>query len=393
MYYIRIYDGNTLKKSCGTGTTCTYDVSQSSATTKTYTAKIVYGSDIQAESEEEPVTWQEPATTLPSCNAQCTSIPGSYEGGVCSSENLFDADKCSAANKWRDYSATVTGSSCSDTCYCYQETTCGVGCTQCPGGCEGDDNCAATTPDPTCSQSSATCSSPDGIINCGDSVSGCLWKYDWKYYRVPSSAEKGVTVTLTYSGDDCNVNDLYIYDNSCNEIDRLDDSSLVKSWFDIPTTNIRVGLDGDTTTNDNCQWTLSVSCDEIECTSDPDCTNNPKGNKCLNTNNPNIDNVCGCVTSNNCAWSGGTVNTFCPNVPPIIPPDAGWSANYILPTCLGTPGRCQCDPSCGSGSAANSRCAPNYCCTGQDPQGPKESATTPYTCVMEGDIQNPWLCT
>ncbi|GAI37575.1 unnamed protein product, partial [marine sediment metagenome] len=111
-----------------------------------------------------------------------------------------------------------------------------------------------------CPQSSATCSSPDGSIACGGTKSGCLYKTDWKYYSVPSSAGKEVTVTLTMSGTGCNSNDLYIYDSSCASNIYISGGNLwTETWTGTPSTDIIIGIDGDSS-NENCLWDLSVTC-------------------------------------------------------------------------------------------------------------------------------------
>lgn len=110
-----------------------------------------------------------------------------------------------------------------------------------------------------CLISGSTCSSPEGSISCGGTKSGCLNANDWKYYSVPGSAGKEVTVTLTYSGTGCNVNDLYIYKSNCTSIYISSGNLWTETWTGTPATDIRIGIDGDSS-NPNCQWTLSVGC-------------------------------------------------------------------------------------------------------------------------------------
>ena len=112
---------------------------------------------------------------------------------------------------------------------------------------------------PECPESSSTCENPDGSVYCGQSISGCLYKTDRKYYRVPDAADfQSVTVTLTYSESDCYDNDLFIYDDSCLCIGG-DEGDVVDTWSGTPSTPIIIDIDGDSS-NPNCQWTLEVSC-------------------------------------------------------------------------------------------------------------------------------------
>ncbi len=165
--------------------------------------------------------------------------------------------------------------------------------------------------------------------------------------------------------------------------------------YDISLTKLTVGCcaDTDCTTDPDKSYCDTVSNKCVGCVDNLDCENNPKGNKCLNMDYPDKDNVCGCLVFNDCAWSSGTEETFCPNIPPIIPPDVRWSANNIMPTCTALK-ECECDPSCGTGSGATGRCADDYCCTGEEPQGPNIKVGEPlkYSCVLEGYRLNPWLC-
>jgi hypothetical protein len=59
IYYIRIYEGNTVIKSCSSGTTCSVSVIKSSPGTYNYYAKIekYEGTDVQATSNTVSVTW------------------------------------------------------------------------------------------------------------------------------------------------------------------------------------------------------------------------------------------------------------------------------------------------------------------------------------------------
>jgi hypothetical protein len=111
----------------------------------------------------------------------------------------------------------------------------------------------------SCMKSSSTRQSPDGSMECSDSRSGCLNGQDWKFYEVVGSGGKRVTVRLAYSGSGCAVNDLYVYqgdEKMYYSITNLKD----EDWFGLPTSDITVGLDGDSE-NDNCKWKLEVKCD------------------------------------------------------------------------------------------------------------------------------------
>jgi hypothetical protein len=94
------------------------------------------------------------------------------------------------------------------------------------------------------------------------------------------------------------------------------------------------------------------------------------------------DNVCGCSDEDDCAWSDGTKENFCPNIPPTIPPVEEWSADNVLPTCQSS--ECECEPNCGD---SNSKCADGYCCTGDEPEDPNPKCK-PITTILD-----PWLCT
>ncbi len=89
-----------------------------------------------------------------------------------------------------------------------------------------------------------------------------------------------------------------------------------------------------------------------------------------------------CLQATDCKGTDGTLNTYCPKDSEV--------PNYVLPTCDPDTFTCQCAASCGTGGSANDKCAPDYCCTGQDPDGPTES---PSSCVLKGAVSNPWLCT
>jgi hypothetical protein len=149
--------------------------------------------------------------------------------------------------------------------------------------------------------------------------------------------------------------------------------------YDISLTKLTVGCcaDTDCTTDPDKSYCDTVSNKCEGCVDNLDCVNNPKGNKCLNLDDP-ADNVCGCsiaTVNDDCAWSGGTSDTFCPNDPRGTP-------DHTLPTCKLS--KCKCDISCG---VSNSRCAGGYCCTGAEPGDPNPK------CEPVGTILNPWLCT
>ncbi|MDI6806874.1 MAG: fibronectin type III domain-containing protein, partial [Candidatus Aenigmarchaeota archaeon] len=80
-YFIRIYEGTTRVKSCSTGTTCSAIISSSTATTKTYVAKVENydGSDVKTTSTSVSVTW----VGVPTCQISLVdkSVPSSIRVG------------------------------------------------------------------------------------------------------------------------------------------------------------------------------------------------------------------------------------------------------------------------------------------------------------------------
>ncbi|MBI2642249.1 MAG: hypothetical protein HYW97_00145 [Candidatus Wildermuthbacteria bacterium] len=69
LYYIRIYEGSTQRKTCSTGTTCSYSTSDNN-TTRTFVGKIedLNGSVVAATSNSVSTTWIKIATQLPDAN-------------------------------------------------------------------------------------------------------------------------------------------------------------------------------------------------------------------------------------------------------------------------------------------------------------------------------------
>lgn len=113
------------------------------------------------------------------------------------------------------------------------------------------------TQESICSKTSSSCSNPDGYIYLGDTKTGCLNNGDWKYYKVRESSGKKIKVELSWSGTGCNVNDLYIYNSNCSQIYSEENNYWTKTWEGTPSSDIIIGLDGDSS-NDNCQWDLEV---------------------------------------------------------------------------------------------------------------------------------------
>ena len=108
-----------------------------------------------------------------------------------------------------------------------------------------------------CSKTNSSCSNPNGYIYLGDTKSGCLNDSDWKYYKVRQSSGEKIKVEISWSGTGCNLNDLYIYGSSCNQIYSQENNSWSKTWEGTPSSDIIVGLDGDSS-NNNCQWSLKT---------------------------------------------------------------------------------------------------------------------------------------
>lgn len=114
------------------------------------------------------------------------------------------------------------------------------------------------TQESVCSKSSSSCSNPDGYIYLGDTKTGCLNNSDWKYYKVRESSGEKIKVELSWSGTGCNVNDLVIYKSNCSKIYSEENNYWTKTWEGTPSSDIVIGLDGDSS-NENCQWTLKVT--------------------------------------------------------------------------------------------------------------------------------------
>ncbi|MBZ9572980.1 DUF11 domain-containing protein [Patescibacteria group bacterium] len=109
-----------------------------------------------------------------------------------------------------------------------------------------------------CSKSDSSCSNPDGYMYIGDSRSGCLNSTDWKYYKVRESSGEKIEVELSWSGTGCNVNDLIIYKSNCSQIYSEENNSWTKTWEGTPSSDIIIGLDGDSS-NKDCRWNLRVT--------------------------------------------------------------------------------------------------------------------------------------
>lgn len=111
----------------------------------------------------------------------------------------------------------------------------------------------------TCPQSSSSRENPYGPLSCGGSTSGCVYGYDWKYYKIANTAGKTVTVTLTHSGTGCQNNDLYIYDSTGTRLYTSSSNAATVSKTVTPSSDIIVAIDSDSS-NNNCGYTLKTSC-------------------------------------------------------------------------------------------------------------------------------------
>lgn len=153
--------------------------------------------------------------------------------------------------------------------------------------------CAASS----CARVTSSCASPSATITLGaipfSTISSCTYMTDERWYTVNGVANIPITVTLTKSGPSgCEMNDLEIYTSGCAFIySSGPGTNLVYTYSFTPTTNIRVGVDGDTL-NFNCPFTLDIRYS----TSCP-------------TTCPNANNYCFCgdaVQSIGCP-----INTYC----------------------------------------------------------------------------------
>lgn len=146
--------------------------------------------------------------------------------------------------------------------------------------CDSDDDCPSHLPycnfvtndcqeeEPICERSEYDSydKAAEGQIACGNTLTGCLWKTDDKYYKVEGTDGKEVNVTVKHSGEGCEKNDLYIYGSSrYTEIGRSTGRYETDSWKDEPETDfivVRIAGD-DYQRNENCKWDMEVTCEDV----------------------------------------------------------------------------------------------------------------------------------
>ena len=309
-------------------------------------------------------------------NPECASfyyVDWSCYFGVCSWDTTwtscnplaFDTTVCTESSRWGDYD---TNTPCVDAPSC--GTTCEVDCSYGP-----DAQCDEKTPDQyqleyeeeyeeiitqttqtrldwcdsDCGYNTQTCNE---ITECNTDPGElgvpwwCVYWYGQYYWAAKLSTEAWQCT------DD--------HDNDCDTFKDCADFDCAYHPDCCPS-----GEDTDCLPLKHCS--PEKKC--VDCVEDDDCANNPKGNKCLD------DNVCGCSDEDDCAWSGGTSDTFCPNDPRDTP-------DHTLPTCKLS--KCKCDQICG---VDNSKCVSGYCCTGAEPGDPNPKCE-PITTILD-----PWLCT
>ena len=194
---------------------------------------------------------------VPTVDIKANGSDGLVEIPYDSSANLTwtstNANYCSASGDWSG-SKTTSGSQPTGNLISSEIYT--LTCTG-SGGSVSDSVTILAEESSACSKSNSSCSSPDGYLYLGDTKLGCLNGSDWKYYKVKQSSGKEIEVELSWSGAGCNLNDLYIYGSSCGQVYSQDDSLSVKTWQGTPSSDIIIGLDGDSS-NNNCQWSLEV---------------------------------------------------------------------------------------------------------------------------------------
>jgi len=233
-----------------------------------------------------------------------------------------------------------------------------------------------------------TCSKPGGCsldVRRYFSFQGMAHRALWPggsgdYYYGNVKADVSVSWTtgcISHSSYSCSDNDVYWY-NSCGTIeDKKEECNNGNTWKDPAVYQCNAAGDVE-------RKVVAKSCITNSCLSSDywslwqDCTSTQKCNsatgKCVE-----------CITATDCKGTDGTYNTYCPK--------DTTTPNYILPRCVSN--ECRCEASCGSATGVNANCAPGYCCTGEDPQGPNIilPGKTLYTCEPKSTISNPWLCT
>jgi hypothetical protein len=139
-YYLRIYEGDEIVKSCVRGTTCEVIVSKSNPGTYRYIAKLEdLAFKVKASSETIEITWEGPTTTttVPQCtkssDCKATDTDGGnnvYQQGTCTAYYCSATGKCEVSETRTD--------SCTDSSTVYEwwpyNEICVGGYVSCPSG-------------------------------------------------------------------------------------------------------------------------------------------------------------------------------------------------------------------------------------------------------------------
>ena len=192
---------------------------------------------------------------------------------------------------------------------------------------------------PQCDITGSECETSTESINCGTTISGCLYAYDWRIYSVNGSSGKRVTVNLTYNGAGCNINDLYIFNTTCGERALIDHENNTKIWTGNAYSGIKIGIDGDSN-NTYCLWTLNVSCVTTTTTITTTTTTTTTSTTLANCSSGGIG-ICG---MNFCC---GVADNVCP-------------ADFTGVSCGVS------DPDCGCSHGGFSFCGGSFCCGAND---------------------------
>ena len=114
-YFIRIYEGNTVIRSCGSGTSCSVNVTKSSSGTYYYYAKIerVDGTDTQATSNTVNVTWSGgviTTTTTTTTTVTTTTLPSGLSTTCSGRTTSQDTATISPTTNWQTISGSLSPS-------------------------------------------------------------------------------------------------------------------------------------------------------------------------------------------------------------------------------------------------------------------------------------------
>lgn len=208
------------------------------------------------------------------CDSENIPCPSGYEytDRACIEIGAKEGEFC---DDMTEQTTCMSGLQCCDECSKCYET--------CPNDlcCDSDDDCSQDLPycnlietkcQAECPRSEYdTCEEAEdgGLVEIGcGKTTGCLYKNDDKFYNLTGLSNKEVTITLSHSGNDnCNRNDLVIYDKNCNEIDKSENSDRADELdpFEPESDDVIVMVRGDCTRDEceGCNWGLDVDCEDV----------------------------------------------------------------------------------------------------------------------------------